>query len=274
MDIKQRNILVKVSNEPEDAFGFRVYIADFGISRTFSHDHQSETESRSPITRNYCAPEVADFGRWGRSADVFSLGCVFLEMQTALCRRLVEEFEEFRSSSTEETSFHENLPRVLEWCQKLKGFRPVYAVNFFDDLENQKYIADTEHPHSFISRGHRFCDLLQTMFAENPDERPKIESIILQIQDCTKCCIAGPVDFKEESHSLEAAVKHKPLLDRFLSLAPVQRYMVLVRVVEAGDKQLANSVFSVCKSNGIKLEEVRNERGNTLHQIEEINGYI
>jgi serine/threonine protein kinase len=45
----------------------------------------------------YSAPEVITFDRRGRSADVYSLGCVFAEMFTVLSSRRIEDFHEFRS---------------------------------------------------------------------------------------------------------------------------------------------------------------------------------
>jgi serine/threonine protein kinase len=72
MDIKPRNILAKAS--PGDRFGWRVYLADFVTSRAFAPSDHNQTESAVGMTRIYCAPEVASFEKWGRAADVFSLG--------------------------------------------------------------------------------------------------------------------------------------------------------------------------------------------------------
>jgi serine/threonine protein kinase len=43
------------------------------------------------------APEVIEEDRRGRSADIFSLGCVFAEMVTVIHGRRVEDFHDFRS---------------------------------------------------------------------------------------------------------------------------------------------------------------------------------
>ncbi|KAH9206410.1 kinase-like domain-containing protein, partial [Leptodontidium sp. 2 PMI_412] len=58
------------------------YRADFGISRHFQSHDLSQTGSLLARTRKYCAPEVYDGEARGRAADVFSLGCIFLEMTT------------------------------------------------------------------------------------------------------------------------------------------------------------------------------------------------
>jgi serine/threonine protein kinase len=72
-DIKPENILIK-SNE--------VLLADFGISKmglgitTKTTDHGRDAAR----TKDYCAPEVDSGSSRGRSADIFSLGAVFVEM--------------------------------------------------------------------------------------------------------------------------------------------------------------------------------------------------
>jgi Protein kinase domain/Ankyrin repeats (3 copies)/Ankyrin repeats (many copies) len=75
-DIKPSNILIK---------GKRVLLADFGISKmglgkTMPTTIPEFARARSP---GYCAPEVEDGSTRGRSADIFSLGAVFLEMLIA-----------------------------------------------------------------------------------------------------------------------------------------------------------------------------------------------
>ncbi|KAF2808464.1 kinase-like protein, partial [Mytilinidion resinicola] len=73
-DIKPANILIK---------GATIILTDFGIAHDVQDDLTSSTvgtvDSKTPM---YCAPEVADEKRRGRAADIFSLGCVFLEMAT------------------------------------------------------------------------------------------------------------------------------------------------------------------------------------------------
>lgn len=73
-DIKPPNILI---------LSGRVLFADFGISLHLPESTLS-TYTNSRGTLKYGAPEVATGKRFGRRADVFSLGAVFLEMLTAL----------------------------------------------------------------------------------------------------------------------------------------------------------------------------------------------
>ncbi|KAF2007351.1 kinase-like protein, partial [Amniculicola lignicola CBS 123094] len=75
-DIKTRNILVK---------DFEVIYADFGSSHAFLDEGTSVTEGPAfGHTLMYCAPEVISWEKRSRSADIFSLGCVFTEIATSL----------------------------------------------------------------------------------------------------------------------------------------------------------------------------------------------
>lgn len=89
MDIKPKNILVRDLRRSPLAKKwaytcFKVYIADFGIARSYATLDDTETEGPTSFTRKYAAPEVVDRGRRGLGADVFSLGCVFIEILAAL----------------------------------------------------------------------------------------------------------------------------------------------------------------------------------------------
>jgi serine/threonine protein kinase len=75
-DIKPENILIHA--------GF-VLFTDFGISRDYSDRTRATTEGKpDSYTPRYCAPEVRFWERRTWKSDVFSLGCVFLLLYTAL----------------------------------------------------------------------------------------------------------------------------------------------------------------------------------------------
>jgi serine/threonine protein kinase len=71
-DIKPQNILVHQGS---------VIYTDFGYSLDSSHLSHSTTEGQpDSLTRRYSAPEVHEHGERNSSSDVFSLGCVYLEL--------------------------------------------------------------------------------------------------------------------------------------------------------------------------------------------------
>jgi serine/threonine protein kinase len=112
-DIKPRNILVK---------GEELVFADFGSSHAFLDEGKSTTEGPSyGHTKMYCAPEVINQGRRNRSADVFSLGCVFTELVVWLprCRdHDVSKWHDFRETTIDgitTNSYHASLDKIHQW---------------------------------------------------------------------------------------------------------------------------------------------------------------
>ena len=143
MDIKPKNIFIKerLSNV-NTGRRYHIYIADFGTSS--SYIDVSQTAAWTGKTLKYCAPEVSPsnsstnplVSKWGRPADVFSLGCVYAEMLTVLACKQIAFFDAFRAGSitldgqelpsapghTADATFHGNLPRVGDWLQSLRPF--------------------------------------------------------------------------------------------------------------------------------------------------------
>ena len=106
-DIKPTNILIKEG---------RVLLTDFGISKMGLGQTMPTTISARNASRstNYCAPEVDQGRSRGRSADIFSLGAVFLEMDLA-------HFQPTAASALSqillghEMSFSKGLRHVQDW---------------------------------------------------------------------------------------------------------------------------------------------------------------
>lgn len=87
-DIKPRNILMH---------DHRILICDVGSAYDFFDRNESTGASRPPGTRKYKAPEVlasvssSEPQSHNTKVDIFSLGCVFLEIHTVLCDRTLDE---------------------------------------------------------------------------------------------------------------------------------------------------------------------------------------
>ncbi|TKA76729.1 hypothetical protein B0A49_01174 [Cryomyces minteri] len=105
-DVKPKNILVRSTGNPTEPY--RVYIADFGIARSYKSHEDMETDGAIAFTRSYCAPEVAEQRKRARKADIFSLGCVFSEMVTVLANKTVEEFKSAREEGCNDCSDEDN----------------------------------------------------------------------------------------------------------------------------------------------------------------------
>ncbi|KAH7384587.1 kinase-like domain-containing protein [Pyrenochaeta sp. MPI-SDFR-AT-0127] len=111
-DIKPQNILVARGN---------VLFSDFGLSRDFADDVGSTTSGITPASARYCAPEVANYEARNTSSDIWSLGCVFLEMTAALQGLNVEWIKTlFTNSNSQGTHFHSNPIALTELLRELK----------------------------------------------------------------------------------------------------------------------------------------------------------
>ena len=111
-DIKPENILVK---------GNKVYLTDFGVSLDWEKLDGSTTTKDTAKSLVYCSPEVARCDKRNSSADIWSLGCVFLEMWTVLNGYSVQNMRQFFKLKTESYRFYQNIPYFEEWESTLRG---------------------------------------------------------------------------------------------------------------------------------------------------------
>lgn len=189
-DIKPGNILVYDSN---------VLIADFGIS----HDFLNTTSGATPASPRYCAPEVAKNGKRNWSQDVWSLGCVFLEMVAALHGYNISWMDELYSNiGTRDTYYYENPEAtellVQQWEQSwsredrkpLVWIRRMLTVDWrarpqaaemlayiTEDGECMSYCGSCCNPFSIADGGNR-RDSLASLFEElDPGLTPKVDNI-------------------------------------------------------------------------------------------------
>ena len=148
-DIKPANILIK-DHAP--------YLTDFGLAEDFTE--QDTSASRTKYTEGtllYYPPETkigSSRDLRGRPADVFSLGCVFSEMQTVNRERSLEAFKQWRKAPENDCgpfAFCQNLPKVREW---LKNFPE----------------GDT--------MSDMLVDQIQDMLTDKPQQRAKAQNVV------------------------------------------------------------------------------------------------
>jgi len=132
MDIKPQNILIR----KKGSFGgWRVYLADFGLSRSFATQDHSQTDGPTSRTPRYCSPEVYNDEPRGRPADIFSLGCVFLEISCVIAGVDTQDFASARRGEGNDESFHANLEKVVEWADsRLRVPNGVFQDINIDDV--------------------------------------------------------------------------------------------------------------------------------------------
>ena len=151
-DIKPANIVIDSSGS--------ALLTDFGISRLFPPGTEHDTNDQWLHTPEYASPEMMKGKHERRSdpSDVFSLGCVFVEMATVLLRNDLEEFSNFRSdfgAQEGHIKYYKSLPNVYKWISH--GCARPEAPN-------------KESPTN--SAIFRVLPAIQDMLAETPKQRP------------------------------------------------------------------------------------------------------
>lgn len=163
-DIKPRNILVYSSNHVSRS----ILLSDFGSARRVNET--TNTCQHSGLTPKYGAPELhheTSTGQWwshplGKSADVFSLGCVFLEMATVISGRSVKSFEVFRSKGIRSASFYETLPNAMRWI---------------DDIRDSDH-QECQHLDNYLNT-------IKDMLNPDPWRRPTAKDVAKRFPRCT-----------------------------------------------------------------------------------------
>tara|TARA_R110002003_G_scaffold52_20_gene4500 strand:- start:2621 stop:4060 length:1440 start_codon:yes stop_codon:yes gene_type:complete len=176
MDIKPKNILIRPMNPSYSSY--KIYIADFGIARSYKSANDAETDSPISFTRTYAAPEVVQQDTRGFSADIFSLGCVFLEMLATLVskpsRNERQSLSDIRTSSSRDSSYHANLDAIQAWYQHLFGAG----------------VPDAGMPEDIFY-------LVPRMIEHLPDQRPAVTELSAKLSTlhCSRCD-DGPEPFE------------------------------------------------------------------------------
>lgn len=124
LDIKPSNILVN---------GGHVMLSDFGGAHCVDDSHSKiAVESSCTITPMYCAPEIITRSRKPvrvGASDIYSLGCVFLEMATVIHRQSLNSFEQLRTSEFGNGSYHINSKKSLTWVHHLWDVDEALGLN-------------------------------------------------------------------------------------------------------------------------------------------------
>ncbi|KAG4436726.1 hypothetical protein IFR05_007780 [Cadophora sp. M221] len=136
-DLKPRNILLDRNDG--------LFVTDFGLSRDTTDASTSVTNGIERGTYKYCAPEVARYEPRGRAADIYSLSCVFLEINTVYRQMSLVEFDTFRTKN-EDRSFQNSPEKLKEWMVKLREVPSSLDLGIFDmmDLEGYLTVEDAE----------------------------------------------------------------------------------------------------------------------------------
>ena len=109
-DIKPENILIKSGC---------VYLADFGISLDWDALTRSTTTEDTGKSWIYCTPEVANYEKRNSTSDIWSLGCVFLEMCSVLKGRTVTDMRQYFKNLHDTYKFFLCFRAIQAWSEEL-----------------------------------------------------------------------------------------------------------------------------------------------------------
>jgi serine/threonine protein kinase len=159
-DLKPQNILIH---------GNDIMLTDFGFSLDFSNDSISTTTGRpSAWTIRYSAPEVLDFKPRNRATDIYSLGCILLEMVSAFHGTSLSDLKtHWRSSGNGQSSFARNPDAAQAWI-----------------LDLLHKIPRSVHPES-SQRLRYLCRVINLMLSTDRNHRPTADQIVNCLSDIT-----------------------------------------------------------------------------------------
>jgi len=154
-DLKPKNILLSPG---------RVYLADFGIARDVRESEDSITSGRCG-TPFWIAPEVHDeLDHHMSPADIWALGCIFLNISTLLYGETLATFDE--------TMKEHNWTKKYEKLEK-----------FLDRLRDRAIRADLQHPEAPNLAAKHIVGLIDDMLKYDPDERPTTKEVNARLSE-------------------------------------------------------------------------------------------
>ncbi|KAI1489167.1 kinase-like domain-containing protein [Biscogniauxia mediterranea] len=156
-DIKPENVLVHRN---------KVLFTDFDCSLNWSHTMHSTTTEVPPRTKEYASPEVAHSGfiqntRINSSSDIWSLGCIFLEIVTVMKGRSIEDLVDLRAAC-----YCYSLEGISQWIEELRKVDPQQSVEGDEPL-----------------------DWIEVMLRDDPNQRPTAHRVVELTTDfcCFEC---------------------------------------------------------------------------------------
>lgn len=201
MDIKPKNLLVRDMRSSTicNQGYYKIYIADFGIARSYLSVDDCNTDTPTAYTKMYAAPEVVAQEQRDQKADIFSLGAVFAEMLAVLANEESEVPNLYRLQDLRESLTDRSYQANIEFVQ-----------TFIKMLSITSYGFESDSVHSPIA------ELVALMLSEDPAGRPSAATVVNNIPFLAFCCDVngGPEPFEAADRPMST----RQLYDRSMEI--------------------------------------------------------
>jgi serine/threonine protein kinase len=179
-DLKPANILLSADS---------IWLTDFGTATDFSLLSSSSNGGCERGTPRYFAPEVAAYDSNGRGADIFSLGCILLELCAIGLHGTLEPLKNLRPA--QDKSFHANLNMADDWFSVLASSNCPRLQHLL--LEIRRMLAKSSEARPSAAEIRKHMVLL--------DGFHTVHSVSL----FGTCCRGSPTPIYDHKEKLEAA---------------------------------------------------------------------
>lgn len=258
MDVKPQNILVKEGEEFP-----HVILSDFGVS---SIGDLTTKHKAMPLTRQYCAPEVSEGTSRELASDIWSLGCVFLEMLTVAYKDDNSTWLEFRKlfGGRKGKYYWQDVPALQGLlAETIKGATTQTEANAARAVENMLNSEPAQRPTApmltmvFVPAPCCLSWPNETATYPGPDEELQTMRAIFredEVDGCTHLDCSGALKPSENSiphakrwleecshehdacrHDPQEFSAHQKLPTRLIDILPDGQAGVSVRIVNSAD---------------------------------------
>ena len=189
-DVKPENILIDHC--------YTVILTDFDISKEYPDRHSVITDGETACTVRYSCKAVVDGDPRDLSSDIFSLGCVFLEMVTVI---LGETFKNLygeigiRTRNGMSIAYCHKPKEVQAWLTHLKK-RLNERLQIAQERKAKEGELNAQSRAKEITENH--LDMILRMMSETHDEMPDLRDVQETFKNlaepCPDCC--PPVSYK------------------------------------------------------------------------------